>query len=145
MDQTMVINALESLQINNNLTLTQSVILIQVGLRLAHTPLKYLLSKMIDDNAFMRKHADKYQQFLFNDMSRDIQVYMYGQYIMVRALNTMSNYPQYYPEHISTMLQHDPTFIMPMALMLVNYLLLKNSDHPFLINIRNRWFMLQAL
>ena len=36
----------------------------------------------------------------------------------------MSNYPYYFPLEWTPYLSYDPTFIMPMALMLLNYYLL---------------------
>ena len=50
----------------------------------------------------------------------------------------MANHPQYY-EHIKDAAywsSHDPTFTLPIAVMLFNYVLLSNSTHPFLVNIR---------
>ena len=48
----------------------------------------------------------------------------------------MSNYPSIYTDSLHL---YDPTFILPMAFMSLNYLLLQRSDHPFLINLRNNW------
>ena len=53
----------------------------------------------------------------------------------------MANHPSYYT-HIqdATLLSaHDPTFTAPIAIMLLNYVLLQKSDHPFLWNIRQNY------
>ena len=53
----------------------------------------------------------------------------------------MANHPHYY-EHIKDAAywsSYDPTFAMPIAVMILNYTLLNGSSHPFLVNIRQNW------
>ena len=62
----------------------------------------------------------------------------YGQLIVYKGLSLASNHPAYYPE-MSHWLTIDSTFILPLFLMGLNYILVQKSDHPFLINVRERW------
>ena len=59
----------------------------------------------------------------------------------------MANHPSYYA-HIKgaqLLAAHDPTFTAPIAVMLMNYVLLQWSDHPFLFNIRQNYgFLFKA-
>jgi hypothetical protein len=60
----------------------------------------------------------------------------------------VSNYSQYYPAwesssilggSSSTILSHDHTFVLPLAVIYLNYHLLSGSHHPFLVNITRQW------
>ena len=65
----------------------------------------------------------------------------YTQLHIYKALCTMANHPHYY-EHIRDAAywsSYDPTFTMPLAVMVLNYILLSQSRHPFLVNIRKNW------
>ena len=68
----------------------------------------------------------------------------------------MSNYPQYYPQWNNPtdgvfgslsgpLLSYDQTFILPLAVMSLTYRLLKHSEHPFLINLREKWTPLATM
>ena len=35
--------------------------------------------------------------------------------------------------------QHDPTYLLPIVVMMANYFLITKSEHPFLINVRKDW------
>ena len=71
----------------------------------------------------------------------------YTQLVLYKGLWTMANHPSYY-EHIqgaSLLAGHDPTFTAPIAIMILNYILLQRSDHPFLFNIRQNYgFLFKA-
>ena len=65
----------------------------------------------------------------------------YTQLQLYKALCVMANHPQYF-EHISDAAfwsSHDPTFTLPIGVMIFNYVLLSRSSHPFLVNIRQNW------
>lgn len=47
----------------------------------------------------------------------------------------MSQFKQYYPE-FEQYASHDPTYFMPIVVILANYYLLHKSEHPFLVNVR---------
>ena len=55
MDTTCMINTLQSLKLEHNLELPVSLLAIQVGLRLCHSGLGYLLRKNVDDNHYSTK------------------------------------------------------------------------------------------
>lgn len=59
---------------------------------------------------------------------------------IARALNSLLNDERYAQWMLSgsDIVSHDPTFITPMAVMLINYILLHKSTHPFLIHLRGR-------
>ena len=67
----------------------------------------------------------------------------YTQIHVYKALCLMANHPEYYTEFVTDIAfwsSHDPTmFTMPLLVMALNYALLQNSQHPFLINVRQRW------
>ena len=95
-----------------------------------------------------------FKQLITNDLKRDktehlihyykpsfilAQIFsLYPQLIVYKSLSVISQYQQYYPEFIvwST---YDPTFMLPISVMITNYVLLNSSEHPFLINLRNDW------
>jgi hypothetical protein len=68
----------------------------------------------------------------------------------------ITNYPQYFASWdlpadgifgtlSGSLLSYDQTFILPLALMAMNYRLIKHSEHPFLINMRNKWSPLATM
>lgn len=54
---------------------------------------------------------------------------------MYKALSVTSQYKQYYPE-LSQFAANDPSYLLPIVVMLANYHLLDRSQHPFLVNVR---------
>ena len=54
---------------------------------------------------------------------------------MYKALSVTSQYKQYYPE-FSQFAASDPSYLLPIVVMLANYYLLDRSQHPFLVNVR---------
>ena len=62
----------------------------------------------------------------------------YPQVILYRSLSLMSEHKDYFPE-FSYHLSHDPSFTLPVLVILTNFILLKGSEHPFLINMRKEW------
>lgn len=61
---------------------------------------------------------------------------------LYKALSLISNHPEFYTEFlrdVSFWSSHDPNFIMPALVMALNYALLQNSRHPFLVNVRQHW------
>ena len=66
---------------------------------------------------------------------------VYGQVIVYKALAVMSQHPEHYPEY-AKWLVHDPYFVLPIVVMAANFNLIKNSEHPFFVNVRrdqNKW------
>ena len=63
----------------------------------------------------------------------------YSQLIVYKALCQMANYPQHFSADAALWASYDTTFTMPIAVMALNYLLVQKSDHPFLVNVRDRW------
>ena len=61
-----------------------------------------------------------------------------GQYWVYSGLYVAQQYPEY-SEAVSIFCEHDPTFIFPVGIIALNYILLNNSAHPWLINIRESW------
>jgi len=53
----------------------------------------------------------------------------------------MANYPEYYPEFAAWSCI-DPTYLSPMLIAAVNLWLLRGSEHPFLVNVRQDWSVL---
>lgn len=54
----------------------------------------------------------------------------------------MANHPEYYSvfmKDVAYWSSFDPSFSMPALLMIMNYTLIQNSKHPFLVNIRQNW------
>ena len=54
----------------------------------------------------------------------------------------MANHPDYYTEFIKDVAfwsSYDPMFAMPALVMCMNYALIQNSKHPFLVNVRQHW------
>jgi len=66
---------------------------------------------------------------------------VWGQFELYSALYTVQHYPQYQTAlgAAEVFCNHDPTFILPALIIPLNYLMLNNSTHPFLINIREGW------
>ena len=65
----------------------------------------------------------------------------YSQTHFYKALCQMSNHPDCYG-HIQDAAywgSHDPHFILPAAVMFLNFALLQSSSHPFLVNMRQHW------
>ncbi len=59
-----------------------------------------------------------------------------------RALNSMSSNPDFYPGFTNDMgifnlAYYDINFILPVLMMINNFILIKKIDHPWLINYRN--------
>ena len=72
---------------------------------------------------------------------------VWGQIEVCTAFYTIQHYPQYQPtmDGISIFCSHDPTFTLPALAIPLSYLLLNNSLHPGLINIRENWTPLAKL
>ena len=63
----------------------------------------------------------------------------FTQYHFYKALCLIANNPQYYAPYLSDVAYwstYDPTFTLPLAVMVLNYNLLTRSRHPFLVNMR---------
>ena len=58
----------------------------------------------------------------------------YIQLIFYKALNSIAMSAK--TEDLLYWSSYDATYLMPIAVMLLNYNLLKKSEHPFLVNIR---------
>ena len=66
----------------------------------------------------------------------------YSQTHLYKALCQMSNHPECYAGHLQDVAywsSHDPHFVLPAGVMILNYALIQNSTHPFLVNVRQNW------
>ena len=65
----------------------------------------------------------------------------YTQAHLYKALSLMSNHPECYSavKDVAFWSSYDPTFSFAAAIMVLNYQLLQQSRHPFLVNVRQHW------
>ena len=66
---------------------------------------------------------------------------IYAQACIYQALYVIQHYPQYAgsAQAVQFFCEHDPTFTTPVLAVILNYCILRNSEHPWLVNVREGW------
>ena len=167
MDTHACLNLIESLHFEYGLSFPQSLILLQVGIRLGQIPLqKYIFETREGANREFGQNSEAFKRLIETDLKRDLKRLQkedpavtleslkrdhytigrlinltftaYTQVHIYKALSLMSNYPAFFA-FAAPWCSHDPLFVLPAFVMALNYSLLENSRHPFLINVRQNW------
>jgi len=75
MDTSCMLNYLDSMQLNSGMSLPQSLVLIQIGLRFGHIPLNYVLSWRLADQDKALFSSKWFKRFIVNDLREDNRSY----------------------------------------------------------------------
>lgn len=169
MDTTMFVNLIETLNLEYGLSVPQSLILLQLAVRLGQIPLQNYIFNSRYVSSF-GQDSELFAKLVKVDLERDLKklqkedasvtvssalkqhysigklmswgLTAYTQTHIYKALCLISNHPDCYTPYLQDIgywSSFDPHFALPALVMALNYSLLQNSRHPFFVNVRQHW------